>query len=99
MDWTLTLGECLGPRFSYEAPALLDLYFENLHTPYAEVSNYIPVNECVVLNTLRSKIRQSIIATFLMIMGDEVWSFDIALTLPHIRHSGGQNSLTPGLCC
>lgn len=55
MEWMLTLGECLGPRFSSKAPALLDLYFENLHTPYAEVSKYISASGWVDLNTLQSK--------------------------------------------
>jgi len=41
MDWTLLLAECLGPRFAFKAPALIDLYFENLHTSYAEIRQSI----------------------------------------------------------
>jgi len=98
MDWTLLLAECLGPRFAFKAPALMDLYFENLHTSYAEVSKYILVTGSIGLNTPRPKIRQSIISTFLTIMSDEVLcSGDAARILSHSQHSGGQNSLTLGL--
>lgn len=37
MDWLLNLSECMGPRFLPVAPAILDLYFNNLQTAYAEV--------------------------------------------------------------
>ena len=98
MDWTLLLAECLGPRFAFKGPALIDLYFENLHTSYAEVSKFILVTDSIGLNIPQSKIRQSIISTFLTIMSDEVpYSDDATRILSHSQHSGGQNSLTLGL--
>lgn len=37
MEWVLTLAEAMGTRFIPKAPPILDLYFNNIQTTYAEV--------------------------------------------------------------
>lgn len=37
MEWVLTLAEAMGTRFIPKAPPILDMYFNNIQTTYAEV--------------------------------------------------------------